>query len=510
MDIPVYRSTPKDAAYPVRANVLLLDTLAMTLFDMRRNSIAAERLAAMPRFQYTPVPEYGDVVSDDGDLWSDTESVHSPAEPRAGAGAGAGTGAGAGAGAGARGGASPGPGFIAVSVDGESGKGADSRDRVEYTSEDRKTLQALLAAGAVTRNSIVHRAFPAHTIPRAMELETFVQTTVRQVVVSNDPGKRCARRYRVAPKGWVDSAQNALWEWVVHSSTGVDPQSFSPRLEEGLVADILRPGDVMAFLRYIQYRKVPVQAGIRNAMERGYAPYPDAVYKYVTGTCYGETLDLARSLLSNLARSMLETFNSPSHRYHVRTVVALLTCFFNRTHTGVLDTFLVTPDAIHTILSHTGPTSGPVLATKVANLPIIVWVDNVFHVVYLDHIAAVTRNVYTAFVHWMWLFVHVAQPTSRVMTKLREALLCSFEFLSVEVADVYTRAPDKSAGVSASARASAGVGADTGEGASSSATADASLRKPKRVRIDDIQETLELQTQTGISDRGLTLDGLLG
>jgi hypothetical protein len=323
----------------------------------------------------------------------------------------------------------------------------------------------------------------------------------------------------VAPSGWVKYARARLYEWTIHTSTGADPDTFKPRLEQGLVDDLIRPGDVLTFVRRLRYKRTPVQAGIMRGMERGYAPYNSTVQKYVTGSCYPESMDLRRSLLTRVARGLLETFDGTSDRFHVRTFVALMECFFNRTETSALSTFLLTPDSVATIVAHVGRADGPVPATHTANLPIMVWVDNCFWVVYLDHVAAVVRDVYTAFVHWMWLFVHVAQPMSNEHVRLREALRGAHEFLSDDLCALYARAPgdDSRGGASASASASAKPaprcpvpGASTGEQAVDD-TATMVVHQAKRMRLEAIEQTLEVRTQVRIdSTLRLRRDALLG
>ena len=199
----------------------------------------------------------------------------------------------------------------------------------------------------------------------------------------------------------------------------------------------------------------------------------------------------------------------PKNRFHVRTVVAYMHYTMNRVETGILSAFLLGPESFTTLLAHVGSASGPVPATHVANIPIIVWIDNCFWIVYLDHIAAVTRDIYTAFVHWMWLFVHVSQPVSNNHIRLRESLKNSHEFLSDMICAAFVQSPGiepeeppvadaVGVGAGAGSGAGSGAGAGTGEG---DTTAEMQMRVAKRVRIDAIDDALDRMTRVCVEDR---------
>lgn len=439
-----------------RVNTLLLDHLAIHLLDMRRVSIARQRLNNTPWFQHVPVPAYGSVPPGSADDDATTTPV-----PK---------------------------GFVPDddSVD-TSGTG-QTGEFVPYTDEDARVVEHLVGKGAVTHNTIVSRLFPDHTVPRALELETRKQTMAREAIRHAMPDMRDARMYRVAPPGWVKYAAANLRKHMLHSSTGTDPETFKPRQENGMVDDLIGPGSVLSYVRNIRYNKRPVQAGILRGMERGYGPYASSVQKYITGSSYPRSMDLRRKLLNIGPRGMLATYDDPLERFHVRTVVSLLECFFNPVETGLLNTFLITPNAFHTILAHVGAANGPVPPTFVANMPIIVWLHNCFWVVFLNHVAARTRNVYVALSHWMWLFVHVCQPIDNTHIRLRQSLRRRYEFLSDEICSAYARAPAREEKVEEPE-------------ASAKGTATNDIRPTKRVCIDNIKSTIDKRTKARVGSK---------
>ena len=472
-------------------SVFVIDRVSLIINDMRRAARVRSLLMTTPHMVDASVPPYvGHIIKDDDD--DDNDSQASSV-----------SGAGSAYGEEERKGVDPNAfereeeGTSDESEfddDDDDDDGRASAGDNNEANEEEDMWKIVPNPDMIKKTEIVYDAFPPHTIPRMLAVESPSQARVRETMAQLQIIR--SERYRLPPRGWVASAEMKFREWVTIQAVNTEQSMFTDAMEMYVKQYVIRPGSAVELMRYGLYKDLPNMETFETAICRGWPPYSNTVSSYVAGTLYSEEMVGLQRMQTTQAAALLHTFpEEPFPRQHYAIAHVVMEMFANRTRNGVLRTFFLTVDDIASLNAHLGP--NPTYAT---NVPIVVHLDDTYWVVYLNHIVVRSRNYFHVMVHWLWMFVFVCVLTNAADRHIAFAnsLRQSMGFLDPIRADAFVRL-EFEAQPPRTYRA---------RRPTEEVTIDPNIarRKTRRLNMEDINEAMAQGTKRMMRRRGL-VDG---